>query len=168
MLQRQNNNSQINSQFTPATNLKTGTYVLIPNFTTQKRVSKKLQPLRKGSYQIIDKTTDVTYKLTDVNKKNRSTSKQSLTLLPERVRPSRTYSKYAFTGLKVIQSNSDHKQNQSTDMNPIQKQLDKNEKELPKQTSKNVDNKKIPQTERKNCKIRTKHSTTKSKRKVCT
>ena len=36
LLQRQNINSQINSRFTPATNLKIGTYVLIPNFTTQK------------------------------------------------------------------------------------------------------------------------------------
>ena len=35
-------------------------------------------------------------------------------------------------------------------MNPIQKPLDKSEKELPKQTSKNVDNKKINQTEGKN------------------
>ena len=38
-------------------------------------------------------------------------------------------------------------------MNPIQKPLDKSEKELPKQTSKNVDNKKINQTEGKNQKF---------------
>ena len=36
LLQRQNFNSQINFRFTPATNLKIGTYVLIPNSTTQK------------------------------------------------------------------------------------------------------------------------------------
>ena len=47
----------------PATNLKIGTFVLIPNFITQKGISKKLQPLRKGPYQIIDKPTEVTYKL---------------------------------------------------------------------------------------------------------
>ena len=42
-------------------------------------------------------------------------------------------------------------------MHPIQQQLDKNEKKkLPKQISKNVDNKKIPQTERKNQKIQEK------------
>ena len=41
LLQRQNITSQINSWFTPATNLKIGTYVLIPDFTTQKRISKK-------------------------------------------------------------------------------------------------------------------------------
>ena len=34
-------------------------------------------------------------------------------------------------------------------MQPIQKQLDKKDKELPKQISKNVNNKKIPHTERK-------------------
>ena len=79
LLQRQNINSQTNSRFTPATNLKIGRYVLIPNFTTQKRISKILQPLRKGPYQIIDKPTDVTYTLKQ-KRGNRSTSKQSFTL----------------------------------------------------------------------------------------
>ena len=69
MLQRQNINDQIYSRFTPATDLKIGTFVLIPNFNTQEGISKKLQPLRKGPYQIIAKPTDVTYKLTDPTKK---------------------------------------------------------------------------------------------------
>ena len=69
LLQRQNINDQISSRFTPATDLKIGTFVLIFNFNTQKRISKKLQPLRKGPYQIIAKPTDVTYKLTDSIKK---------------------------------------------------------------------------------------------------
>ena len=56
LLQRQNINEQINSRFTPASDLKIGTFVLIPNFHTQKGISKKLQPLRKGPYQIIAKT----------------------------------------------------------------------------------------------------------------
>ena len=68
MLQRQNINDQNNSRFTPATDLKIGTFVLIPNFNTQKGISKKLQPLRKGPYQIIAKPTDITYKLTDSTK----------------------------------------------------------------------------------------------------
>ena len=38
-------------------------------------------------------------------------------------------------------------------MNPIQKTLDKKESELPKQTSKHVDNKEIIQTGRKNRKL---------------
>ena len=33
-------------------------------FYNTKGISKKLQPLRKGPYQIIDKPTDVTYKIT--------------------------------------------------------------------------------------------------------
>ena len=69
MFQRQIINNQINSRFTPATDLKFGIFVLFPNLTTKKGISKKLQPLRKGPYQIIDKPTDVTYKLTDSSKK---------------------------------------------------------------------------------------------------
>ena len=69
MLQRQNINEQINSHFTPASGLKIGTFVLIANFNTQKEISKKLQPLRKGPYQIIAKPTDVTYKITDSDQK---------------------------------------------------------------------------------------------------
>ena len=38
-------------------------------------------------------------------------------------------------------------------MQPIQKQKDKKDKELPKQMSKNVNNKKIPHKERKNRKL---------------
>ena len=69
LLQRQNINNQINSRFMPATDLKIGTFVLTPNFNTQKEISKKLQPSRKGPYQIIGKPTEVTYKLTDATKK---------------------------------------------------------------------------------------------------
>ena len=46
LLQRQNINNKINSRFMPATDLKTGTFILIPNFNTKKGISKKLQPLR--------------------------------------------------------------------------------------------------------------------------
>ena len=59
LLQRQNLNNQINSRFTPATDLKIKTFVLIPNFNTQKGIPKKFQPLRKGPYQITAKPTDV-------------------------------------------------------------------------------------------------------------
>ena len=57
---------------------------------------------------------------------------------------------YAHREPKLIQKSSEQNQNQNTDMQPIQKQLDKRDKEFPKQISKNVDKKKIPQTERKN------------------
>ena len=93
LLQRQNINEQINSHFTPASDLKIGTFVLIPNFNTQKGISKKLQPLRKGPYQIIAKPTDVTYKITDSNKKDIvQHRKQPITLLPKRIRTTQTNS----------------------------------------------------------------------------
>ena len=69
LLQRQDINNQINSRFMPVTDLKSETFVLIPNFNAQKGISKKLQPLQKGPCQIIDKPTEVTYKLTDLIKK---------------------------------------------------------------------------------------------------
>ena len=50
MLQRQNIQSQINSRFTPASNLKTGTHVLLPNFIIQKGISKKIQPIQKDHF----------------------------------------------------------------------------------------------------------------------
>ena len=80
LLQRQNISNQINSRFMPATDLKFGTFALIPNFTTQKGISKKLQPLQKGPFQIIDKPTEVTDNLTDSIKKE--TVQQRNNLLP--------------------------------------------------------------------------------------
>ena len=63
MLQKQNTNNQINSRIMPATDLKIVSFVLTPSFNTQKGIAKKLQPLRKEPYQIIDKPTEVTYNL---------------------------------------------------------------------------------------------------------
>ena len=51
LLLRQNINHQINSCSKLATGLKIGTFVLIPNFTTQKGISKKVQPLQKEAYE---------------------------------------------------------------------------------------------------------------------
>ena len=134
MLQRQNINSQINSRFTPATNLKIAIYVLISNFTTQKGYSRKLQPLRKGPYQIIDKPTDVTYKLIDLNRKEIVQHRNNLLpYYPKEYALRELTQLYSFTGLKFIQNSLEQNQNQSTDMHPIKKQLDKKDKELPKQ-----------------------------------
>ena len=146
--------------------MKIETYVLIPNFTTQEEISEKLQPLRKGPYQIIDKPTDVTYKLIDLNKKEIVQHRNNLLpYYPKKYAICELTQLYSFTGLKVIHNNSEYKQNQSTDMNPNQKPLEK--KELNKQTSKYLDNKKITQTVRKN-KIRRKIYTTRSQRKIST
>ena len=105
LLQRQNINDQFNSRFTPATDLKIGTFVLLPNFNTQKRISKKLQPLRKGLYQIIAKPTDITYKLTDSTKKEIVQHRNNLLpYYPKEYALRELTQLYSFTGLKVIQN----------------------------------------------------------------
>ena len=44
LLQRQNINEQINSRFTPASDLKIGTFILIPNLTLKKESLKITTP----------------------------------------------------------------------------------------------------------------------------
>ena len=119
MLQRQNINEQINSRFTPASDLKIGTFVLIPNFNTQKGISKKLQPLRKGPYQIIAKPTDVTYKITDSDKKEIVQHRNNLLpYYPKEYALRELTQLYSFTGLKVIQ-NDPHTDNITKEQNDI-------------------------------------------------
>ena len=98
----------------PATDLKSGTFVLIPNFNTQKRISKKLQPLRKGPYQIIDKPTEVTYKLTDSSKKEIIQHHNNpLPYYPKEYALRELYQLYFFTGLHIVQNNPQIEQNQN-------------------------------------------------------
>ena len=90
---------------------KIGTFVLIPNFNTQKGISKKLQPLRKGPYQIIAKPTDVTYKITDSDKKEIVQHRNNLLpYYPKEYALRELTQLYSFTGLKVIQ-NDPHTEN---------------------------------------------------------
>ena len=106
----------------PATNLKIGKFFLFPNFTTQKGISKKLQLLQKRPYQITDTPTDVTYKLAGFSKKEIVQHRNSLLpYYPKEYALRKLAQLYSFTGLKVIQNNSEQNQNQSTDMHPIQK-----------------------------------------------
>ena len=120
LLQRQNINHQINQRFTPATDLKIGTFVLIPNFQTQKGISKKLQPLRRGPYQIIDKPTEVTYKLKDTTKKEIVQHRNNLLPYHPKEYALRELTQlYSFTGLKVIQNN--------TQIEPVLKETNKNQ-----------------------------------------
>ena len=134
MLQKQKINTQINSGFTPATYLKTVTFVLIPNFTTLKGISKKLQPLQKGPYQKIQKPTDVTYKLIDTNKKEIIQHRNNLLpYYPKEYALRELTQLYSFTGLKIVQNNSETKLNHHTDEQRSSK-LDK-QKENVNQTS---------------------------------
>ena len=106
--------------FTPASELKTGTFVLIPNFNTQKGISKKLQPLRKGPYQIIAKPTDVTYKITDSNKKEIVQHRNNLLpYYPKEYALRELTQLYSFTGLKIIQ-NEPHLKNTEQNDNPTE------------------------------------------------
>ena len=82
LLQSQNIHYQTNSRLTPATNSTNGTFALFPNVVIQKRISKKIQPIRKGQFQIIDKPTDVTYHFIESSKKNCSKKKKSSTIIP--------------------------------------------------------------------------------------
>ena len=142
MLLRQNINKQINSRFTPAAGSKIGTLVLIPNFTTQKGIYKKLQPLRKGPYQIIDKPTDVKYKLTDSSKKEIVQHRNNLSLYSPTEYALRELTQlYSFTGLKIVQNNSDIEHDQNTDKHMISKRTKEKElvqKSFPKPETKNL------------------------------
>ena len=125
LLQRQNKNNQTNSRLTPATDLKIGTFVLIPNITTQKRISKKLQTLQKRPYKIIDKPTDVTYKLTDSTKKEIVQHRNNLLpYYPKKYRLRELTQFYCV--LKIVQNNPEIEQNQNIDKNKKQNPTQKN------------------------------------------
>ena len=127
LLQKQNINNQIISRFTPATDLKIGTFVLIQNFTTQKGISKKLQPLRKGPYQIIDKPTDVTYKLTHSSEKKIVQHLNNfLTYYPKEKALRELTQLFSFTGLKIVRNNPKIEQNKNIDKNKNQKPTHQN------------------------------------------
>ena len=150
LLQRQNINEQINSRFTPASDLKIGTFVLIPNFNTQKGISKKLQPLRKGPYQIIARPTDVTYKITDSNKKEIVQHRNNLLpYYPKEYALRELTQLYSFTGLKIVQ-NEPHLKNTEQNDNPTENQNTK--PTATKNTTKNLDHKES-QKQRKNRKM---------------
>ena len=151
LLQRQNINSQINSRFMPATDLKIGTFVLIPNFNTQKGTSKKLQPLQKRPYQFIAKPTEVTYKLTDSTKNEIVQHRNKLLPYYPKEYPLRELTQlYSFTGLKVIQNNTYTEQETIVPDNIHHKQ---NQKQNTTHKNIKTPDPKISQEERKNKKM---------------
>ena len=110
----QNINNQTNSRFMPATDLKIGTFVLIPSFNTPKGISKKLQPLRKGPYQINEKPLEVTHKLTDTTKKEIVQHRNNLLpYYPKEYALRKLTQLYSFTGLKDVQNKTETEQNQT-------------------------------------------------------
>ena len=152
MLQRQNINEQINSRFTPATDLKIGTFVLKPNFNTRKRISKKLQPLRKGPYEILAKPTDVTYKLTNSNQKEIVQHRNNLLpYYPKEYALRDLNQLYSFTGLKVIPNHS-HTEKKINEQQNVHHGK-QNSKQTTTQNNTKTPDQKIPQKERKNRKM---------------
>ena len=144
LLQRQNISDQIKSRFTPATDLKIGTFVLIPNINTQKGISKKLQPLRKGPYQIIAKPTDVTYKLTDSTKKEIVQHRNNLlSYYPKEYALRELIQLYSFTGLKIIQ-NHPHTEKKIIEQDNVHHE-NQNQKQTKAQNSPKMPDRKIPQ-----------------------
>ena len=150
MLQRQNINHQFISRFKPATDLKIGKFVLIPNFNTQKGISKKLQPLRKGPYQIIAKPTDVTYRLTDSTKKEIVQHRNNLLPYHPKEYALRELTQlYSFTSLKVIQNHPDTEKEIDEQHNIHQE----NQTQIKAKNNQKISDPKIPQKERKNRKM---------------
>ena len=71
------------------------------------QTSQKIQPLRKRPYRIIDKPTDVTYKLTDTSKKEIVQHRNNLLPYYPKENALRELTQlYSFTGLKIVQDNS--------------------------------------------------------------
>ena len=152
LLQRQNINEQINSRFTPASDLKIGTFVLNPSFNTQKGISKKLQLFCKGPYQIIAKPTDVTYKITDTDQKEIVQHRNNLLpYYPKEYALRELTQLYSFTGLKVIQ-NHPHTEKEINEQNDIHHGKQNTKPTTTQNNTKNLDQK-IPQKERKNRKM---------------
>ena len=135
----------------PATDLKIGIFVLIPNFKTQKGISKKLQPLRKGPYQIIDKPTGITYKLTDSSKKDVIQHRNNLLPYYSKEYALRELTQlYSFTGLHILQNNPQIEQSQHVITTKNAKKYQ--QQNIDPQRS-NTPETKIPQKERKNRKL---------------
>ena len=161
LLQRQNKNNQTNSRLTPATDLKIGTFVLIPNITTQKKNFQKTTNTQKRPYQMIDKPTDATYKLTDSSKKEIVQHRNNLLPYYPKKYPLRELTQL-YCVLKIVQNNPEFEQNQN---------IDKNKKQKP--TKKTCSPPNISYTKNKNFSKRTKKqendredSTTGSKGKI--
>ena len=116
-------------------------YYLLTTYPTIMQPTKKISPesiKATARNPNIDLQPIVIYSNSDIQQHIRTQQYQELTQL------------YSFIGPNIIRNSSEKNQNQRFDMQLIQKQLDKKENELPKQISKYVDNKNIPQTERKN------------------
>ena len=133
-----------------ATDSKIETFVIIPSFNTQKEISKKLQSLRKGPYQIIAKPTDVTYKLTDSTKKEIVQHRNNLLPYNPKEYALRNLSQfYSFTGLKIFQ-NPTHTEQESNIQGDVHQKQNQKQNKTHKNTK--TSDPKIPPKEKKTVK----------------
>ena len=120
-------------------------------FYNTKKNFEKLQPLRKGPYQIIAKPTEVTYKLTDSTKKEIVQHRNNLLpYYPKEYALRELTQLYFFTGIKVFQNytHTEQETNVHDDVHHKQNQKQNLRTLYPK----------IPQKERKNRKMKEKIS----------
>ena len=127
--------------------------VLIPNFNTQKGVYKKLQPLRKGPYQIIDKPSEVTYKPTVLNKKEIVQHRNNLLpYYPKEYALRELTHIYIFFHMFTHHSKNNPQIEQNQNVNTTINTKTIQQQNVDPQRS-NTPETKIPQTERKNRKL---------------
>ena len=90
----------------------------------KKELLKNYNHSDKGTYQVIDNPTDVNNKFTEINKKEIVQHRNNLlSHYPKEYSLRELTQIYSFTGVKIIQVSSEQNPTQSTDMQPIQKQL---------------------------------------------
>ena len=75
---------EMNLRFRTAKPLEKNTFVLVTNQQQVDGVSKKMLPLKTGTYLIFDKPTETTYILKDNNKEQITIQKSHCTILPQR------------------------------------------------------------------------------------
>ena len=111
-----------------------------------------MQPLRKGPYQIIAKPTDVTYKITDSDKKEIVQHRNNLLpYYPKEYALRELTQFYSFTSLKVIQ-NHPHMENEINEQNDIHLEKQNKKPTTTKNSTKKLDQK-THQKEKKNRKM---------------
>ena len=131
-------------------------------------MSKKLQPIQKRPFQIIDKPTDVTYKLIDSNKNENVQHRNNLLpYYPKELALRELTQLNSFAGLKIVHDNSDKNQKQTNDSNCYPQLLEPKKKGNTRQKFQEISKKQIPQKTKKP-KNRRKNFTTRNKREIST
>ena len=123
-------------------------HVHLTHLNTQKGISKKLQPLRKGPYQIIAKPLMSHIKSPTQTKKGIVQHRNNiLPYYPKEYALRELTQLYSFTGLKVVQNNP-HTENKTKEQHEIHLENQNKKSTTTKNNTKKLDQN-IPQKERK-------------------